>query len=890
MNKFIILLLTLVFFGNLYGYSEEFGSIEIQVKDWNGDISNPQGITVLIYQENKMLFKEVNLQTNPQIISEIPLEHTYSFEVIKHDVNFSMSNKLYLDSSLGKIDLSIPLQGGMKFNIFHKDGYTPIENAKVTIKSPNGNVLMTDYTNEDGETQRHWLQSTTLEKYYSVEVSLGEDISLTKPTIRNSPGVAADYKIVTPWPVIIDERITIQLKPEASKDISDYSLFKIELQDNANNLIKNTFFNQRGEAYFTNIPIGEYIFRVFAKADALETDFEEWGSKQISIIGTQKIIEISEQKQSELLNCNCVAFRLDDVQDYYLSDVQKEIFNLFQFKNVPLTIGVIGGIIGNDPGLVEAINEDLSSEAGVLEIASHSWNNVPLTTLPKEKQDSMLKLTNDAIKTTFGLIPKVFIPPENKFNSDTLSVLEENGFTHMSSSSKIDQPPYSLSDSEFYRFPQAAQTAILNTESNLWELESNQKMLDDIKSSLDDYGYAVVMMHPMEFAENDHGIYRNSINSEHLNELETLLDNVKNSGIDIVPISKINLDNPNNEKLVSSAILNRCNCVAFSVEGIQDYWLTDVQLEIFDTFKKTDSDFTVGIISNNFGDDKKLVEFFTNNINDNSLEIEIANNGWEYEEFEDLRLDEQNLLIKKGNEKIYSVLEIQPVTFLPPFDSINEATVYALEQNSFTTINLRTQSSNSNIFEKSKLNQIPYEATTGTYDQILRRFTGVPHEEAFPIILEGIKNNDFSVIRLTPQEFSVYENGELQNKVNSAQIKELELLINKIKDEGYQIVPVYKIPLLIKNNIVEIPDWVKNNAMWWSNNQISESDFTSGIEFLIKEGIIVVPQVSNPQTNGNSDVPSWIKNNAGWWGQGLISDTEFVSGIQYLINNGVIRI
>ena len=531
------------------------------------------------------------------------------------------------------------------------------------------------------------------------------------------------------------------------------------------------------------------------------------------------------------------------------------------------------------------------SETSVLEIASHSWNNVPLTTLTKEKQDSMLKLTNEAIMNTFGITPTVFIPPENKFNSDTLSVLQENGFTHMSSSALIDQPPYSLVDSDFYRFPQAAQTAILNTESNLWELESSSKMLEDIMLSLDEHGFAVVMMHPMEFGENDHGIYRNSINSEPINELKLLIDNVRNVGINIVPISKINLDSSVEVEISSSSILNKCNCVAFSVEGIQDYWLNDVQLEIFNTFKKTNSDFTVGLVADSFGSDEKLIEFFTKNINENGLEIEIANNGWKYEEFGNLRLDEQNSLIKQGNEKINNILGIQPITFLPPYDSVNEATAFALEQNSITNLNLNMLKVPPPYnFEESTLYQIPYGITTGIYDQNLGRFNGISHEDAFPVVKENIKNHDFAVIRLTSQEFSVFEDGELQNKVNPEQIKELELLISKIKQEGYQIIPVYKIPLLINNKIIEIPDWVKSNAMWWSNNQITESDFISGIEFLIKKEIILVPQISDSQSNGNSGVPTWIKNNAGWWGEGLISDTEFVSGIQYLINNGIIRI
>ena len=35
-------------------------------------------------------------------------------------------------------------------------------------------------------------------------------------------------------------------------------------------------------------------------------------------------------------------------------------------------------------------------------------------------------------------------------------------------------------------------------------------------------------------------------------------------------------------------------------------------------------------------------------------------------------------------------------------------------------------------------------------------------------------------------------------------------------------------------------------------------------------------------------VPTWIKNTAGWWADGLVSDSEFVSGLEHLVNNGVI--
>jgi len=88
---------------------------------------------------------------------------------------------------------------------------------------------------------------------------------------------------------------------------------------------------------------------------------------------------------------------------------------------------------------------------------------------------------------------------------------------------------------------------------------------------------------------------------------------------------------------------------------------------------------------------------------------------------------------------------------------------------------------------------------------------------------------------------------------------------------------------------IQIPDWVRNNAGWWATGQIGDSDFVSGIEFLITEDIIVIPSTQSG-TGTSQEIPSWIKNNAGWWADGLIEDVDFVSGIQYLISNGIMKV
>jgi len=50
-----------------------------------------------------------------------------------------------------------------------------------------------------------------------------------------------------------------------------------------------------------------------------------------------------------------------------------------------------------------------------------------------------------------------------------------------------------------------------------------------------------------------------------------------------------------------------------------------------------------------------------------------------------------------------------------------------------------------------------------------------------------------------------------------------------------------------------IPEWIKNNAKWWSEGSISETDYITSLEYLIKNGIIQIPipitEVSAAQTS-----------------------------------------
>ena len=86
-----------------------------------------------------------------------------------------------------------------------------------------------------------------------------------------------------------------------------------------------------------------------------------------------------------------------------------------------------------------------------------------------------------------------------------------------------------------------------------------------------------------------------------------------------------------------------------------------------------------------------------------------------------------------------------------------------------------------------------------------------------------------------------------------------------------------------------IPSWIKNNAGWWADGTIDDNSFIQGIQFLVKENILKIPDTTQGTNSGN-DVPSWVKNNAGWWAEGTIDDDSFVQGIQFLIKEGIMSI
>eukprot|EP01114_Cavostelium_apophysatum_P001206 TRINITY_DN11020_c0_g1_i1.p1 TRINITY_DN11020_c0_g1~~TRINITY_DN11020_c0_g1_i1.p1 ORF type:complete len:504 (+),score=76.30 TRINITY_DN11020_c0_g1_i1:156-1514(+) len=236
-------------------------------------------------------------------------------------------------------------------------------------------------------------------------------------------------------------------------------------------------------------------------------------------------------------SCNCVVFRLDDIQDWYLSNAQRAVIGVFQEEKTPITIGIISKFFGQDNVMVNFIKNILQVTDWDMEIANHGWEHEYFNQYSYEEQK--FRLESAVNKTIAMLAPygvtelPTFIPPMNEWNMDTLRAISETGFKSMSSMSVLDNGgvyPFK-NEYDMFRWPIAASTADMANTVNFVPV-TKEKTFAQIKAQISQYGYASVMMHPQEFSVPDaNGSPTAVLNQTFVDELRFLLDMVREEGI-----------------------------------------------------------------------------------------------------------------------------------------------------------------------------------------------------------------------------------------------------------------------------------------------------------------------------------------------------------------------
>ena len=199
----------------------------------------------------------------------------------------------------------------------------------------------------------------------------------------------------------------------------------------------------------------------------------------------------------------------------------------------------------------------------------------------------------------------------------------------------------------------------------------------------------------------------------------------------------------------------------------------------------------------------------------------------------------------------------------------------------------------SNIRLQSTLGSQEIENPSGTYDilntnklSMIEFYKALEINPTSVISLNGlgIGFGNFGEYDEAKKYFARALEIEPENFVTKNYLDYIEKTIKK-----YPTNQTEKPPFLLKLEKNEIPYWIKTNAGWWASDKISDNDFISGIQYLVKNKIIRLDS-ETVEKNSSNIIPAWIKNNAKWWSAGKISDESFLNGIKYLITNGMINV
>ena len=109
------------------------------------------------------------------------------------------------------------------------------------------------------------------------------------------------------------------------------------------------------------------------------------------------------------------------------------------------------------------------------------------------------------------------------------------------------------------------------------------------------------------------------------------------------------------------------------------------------------------------------------------------------------------------------------------------------------------------------------------------------------------------------------------------------------KDSSGNFATPVTFKVIVKPPITLIPDWIKNVAEFWCQDQIDDASFIEAIQYLIDNEIILVPAITEGEV-AEQEVPQWVKNNACWWSEDSITDLDFATGLQFLVKQGIIRV
>jgi len=247
--------------------------------------------------------------------------------------------------------------------------------------------------------------------------------------------------------------------------------------------------------------------------------------------------------------CNCVIFRFDDITDASLPKAKITMMNDFIDRGIPLSLGVVAAHLGNYPstGVYNKTIEGVNS--GLFDVTIHGNSHDDYSMMNLTAQRSELSAAEQHIESLFGAKSRIFMPPYNRYNQDTLTVLAEQGMSVMATTVTIDNNvtnKYFLTDGnatkdEFYTHNSKLRISDVNGkliyhighnlasftamhDANKFGQAAENEIEKRVQQSIADRAYGVVVLHPYDFVNVVNGTNQDSINATRYQELTDVIN------------------------------------------------------------------------------------------------------------------------------------------------------------------------------------------------------------------------------------------------------------------------------------------------------------------------------------------------------------------------------
>lgn len=233
-----------------------------------------------------------------------------------------------------------------------------------------------------------------------------------------------------------------------------------------------------------------------------------------------------------------VIIRIDDFQDYWINAVQTALLNASESKNVPVVAGCIMSALGTlgDVTVVNALKTALGS--GLVELGVHGWKHDDYSNsglYPLNQQVYDFQRGNNQMYKNFGVKTRLFMPPMNKFDSDTLLALQTDNYSIFSAGTDTDPgtsgytPLFPHSSGDSYGLTHAPWTVLIsswNSQTQSYVMRPLADILASVQTSITTYGYAVIATHIQEFAVYTSGQAQNTVDQNKLTEYGQMIDSL----------------------------------------------------------------------------------------------------------------------------------------------------------------------------------------------------------------------------------------------------------------------------------------------------------------------------------------------------------------------------